>query len=75
MMQEWSIQMAEQCELLCTLHHHASLLFTKGPNPKLKPDDELVEASKVLIAEGNRRAAGNPQYPVATLSEADYMSC
>jgi hypothetical protein len=66
--------MVEECELLCNLHHYASLLFTKGPNPKLKPDD-VVEACKVLIAEGNHGAAGSPQYPVATLSEADYMSC
>ena len=67
--------MAEQCELLCSLHHYASLLFTKVPNPELKPDDEVVEAPKVLIAEGNRRAAGSPQYSVATLSETDYTSC
>jgi len=51
------------------------MLFTKGPNPELKPDDEVVEASKVLISEGNHRAAGSPRYPVATFSEADYMSC
>jgi len=65
--------MVEQCELLSSWHHYASLLFTKEPNPKLKPDDEVGEASEVLTAEGNRRAAGSPQYPVATLSEADYM--
>jgi hypothetical protein len=65
--------MVEQYELLSSWHHCASLLFTKGPNPKLKPDDEVGDASKVLIAEGNRRASESPQYPVATLSEADYM--
>jgi hypothetical protein len=52
--------MVEQWELLCIWHHCASLLFTKAPNPILKPDDEAVEASKVLIAEGNHGAAGSP---------------
>ena len=60
MMQEWAIQMAEQCWLLCSLHRCASLLFTKGPNPELKPEDEVVEASKVLTAEEIRRSAGSP---------------
>jgi hypothetical protein len=40
--------MVDQCEMLCSLKRYAGVLFTKGPNPKRKPDDEVV-AFKLLI--------------------------